>query len=1778
MTTPRQHSQQRAQHRAGLDAVRDVVALALLLAAADPAAEVWGSPQRWLDLLRLSRPGAAAAILLFVASAASARRAQGARLTHRACLGLLAVPLVANLLLLLTAPALLGQIGDGLVGRFAASQTLSIGVGRAAVLVLVNELLVVGIAWVGGRPWARRVALHALLVASAVFVVCAPAIADAGTAAYLVSAPGAVAIAAMIGTTMIAATGLWGQTFLVTGAIMAALRGAPASFASARKSWREGASKGAIYSGCLMLLLYALQALLDVGAGMQEWRLPPFVFGATIGALSFPLLKTIVETFDGNAPLFGRLLAAATRRENYLRGAVLGTCLAAVVGSEFGGRSTICRVALGAAVGALAYGGVDVALDLWAIGRKIRRKLQAPRVYAFGATLGAVVGAALAWYFDAAQVAAVTTKLRAYATLHYDADSGIERAAYVIYPLFSKWGAIDLGVVGGGSRLLFSESLSGVINWSLAAPLFSLNLVVLTAAVKGSMRPLQGLLTRDGIIDVVEQTFRVQRWGLWMAPIIYSLLRMAPDPTWYNQDGAIRTAVAIGQAVALDPASFREWSLEVFLGLLAYDWFRVLIWFDHMGLRVATLVNASFVVGDVVDERSARFLGHATHSRAIPEGIRRFATWGPLLIPFYIPRGAEWDSVWNHADGIASSGAPLTSPVATVTAAYAASMVIALVLIAVVGAIRRSTRQSPTARRATTAAEAFVLRNDRYATEIRTDGCGFSRAESVVAGVGEIDLNPRPRDMGPPQGKFTYVRELRHDGEPHDVTWSTTLEPARHADGAAEMVATSPTSLEIVRAVDGLRLETTIRLAEDEATELRSLRIVNLEARHRVFEVTSYQEIALAGVEAFERHPAYHALHVGTRFVRPLGAILAHNRRLGTTGSGANERQDVFFHAVAHDDENVVLNGYEDSRALFLGAGTARAPEAIERSDFRAIEDEGLAYSFDPVASLRVRVAVGPLATATVRYVDGCAPSEKDAARVIAERLRISTLDDSALTHALAERRSTIARRRIRSDEAPFEFRCGGSELVTTPDTSRPWHHLIANPLGHGAVLGNDGAIFSFAGNSQQNGITPFFPETIPAAHVGQAVYVVDLETGRIDSPTFVPVRRDDACHSSTFGLGYGVYSARTSDIAIEMTVFCPSDAPAEVRVLRITNRTANARRYRVVAYLELALGELARDGWDDLEVDADVCANAVWFRRPEHAFRRGTAFVAWSLATSAFVTDPERFFGDDPRNLANPAFVRTGEPAWARHALRGNVAAMAGVVDVGVGKSVEVVLVIGQTSSRSEGMQLIARLADPAAASASLEETRAWWREKLSVLRIETDRPDFDRLVNDWLPYQALTARLWGRTGPSQRSGGYGYRDQLQDVVPFAMLDPALARRQIVLHSSRQFLEGDVLQWWHTAHDGRVGLGARNHSSDPHLWLIHVVGKYVAATGDTTVLHERTAFLEGPALRLREHGSVFVPRVSRDSATVYEHCLLAVERTLERRGPHGLPLIGRGDWNDSLDALGPKGRGESVWLGFFLHDSLTTLARLAELGGFPADARRYAEEAERLAAVLAKTWRDDHFVRAYADDGRAIEFPSALMAAWPALTSAVDFDRALAAVQSGLASLELDDMVLLLTPPFTRESSTSPGKISLYPPGVRENGGQYSHGCSWLVDALVGLSVRAAARGDTPLAQQLSGRAFGVWEKISPLRHVVPERIDLYGLPPHQQAADIYSGEGYRGRGGWSWYTGAASRMLTAAHALLGIEAIDGDIKLRSLPPDPSGGFPRLKNAWWRGERLGRD
>ena len=399
----------------------------------------------------------------------------------------------------------------------------------------------------------------------------------------------------------------------------------------------------------------------------------------------------------------------------------------------------------------------------------------------------------------------------------------------------------------------------------------------------------------------------------------------------------------------------------------------------------------------------------------------------------------------------------------------------------------------------------------------------------------------------------------------------------------------------------------------------------------------------------------------------------------------------------------------------------------------------------------------------------------------------------------------------------PFSFSPAGNELDLTFDTPRPWAHVLANPNGFGTVVSNEGEIHSFNGNARQNALTAFRFESVPVSNPGQLVYVMDLESGLVDTPGFVPFRDADVEQSVHYALGSATFTKRRGDIELSLTVFVLTDGPADMRILTIRNRSDRDRKFRVVPYFDMALAESAEDSVGKLIAERDETTEALLFTNPTNDFRKGWAFVTTSLTAAVPETVRTRFFGGAGRDHTDPFMVDKGVPETSREDDGRRVAAFVGTIEVEAGGESDVVIVLGQTATRLEAVTMAAGLRDPATARSSLAATRAWWAERLNDVQVETSDPAFDRLVNHWLPYQVLASRLWGRNGPNQRGGAFGFRDQLQDVLPFIFFDPNLTRRQIVFHAGAQFPEGDVFKWWHVAPDGRNGLGQRTHASDPH-------------------------------------------------------------------------------------------------------------------------------------------------------------------------------------------------------------------------------------------------------------------------------------------------------------------------------------------------------------------------
>jgi cyclic beta-1,2-glucan synthetase len=1725
----------------------DAAAFAIFAFQRNDGLGFWQLPGPWADVFRFNVPGATIGLAIYFGGSVMAliAGARGLRLVE--AFGLIAIPFLFGLLGVLSADWHMAEIGAVVTLHANLPFPATVAIGRALTLFFLGESMLTLICFVSvdRPPLSQR--SHVVYAVSAIFAAVTPLIANA---AQLVPQP-VLAIVFSSACAALAQGGLWAIVYLMTGVALDWLGGRPPRFDAVWTHWRTGFIKGAIYGALFIgFILVAALVLRAPGAAATLSRYAP-VTGPLFGALLFPLGMTVVGSADGTPPFFGRLKAAYRDPRAPVRGLVAGLGMALAYGANLASFGDGARFLAMFAVGALCYGGVDLGFDAASVALGERKKLQSWRLYALGAALGGVVAGALGWYFDAPQLQVVIAKFWAYADVDYRLD-GRALGDFTTYPIFNKYGMANLGQVAGGVRLFWTESVAGVINWSLAAPLFSVNYVLLDAALQRSLRPIRNLVSPQGVEGLVEQGVRVLRWGLWMAPVINSFLRQSPNPSWYNQDGAVRTVVAIGADASQSPENFRRFSLALFTGLLAYDWLRILIWFDHMGLRVASLVNLSFLGGDRADEAAARFVGHKGRTRAIPDGIRRFGTWAPLLIPFYIPRGAEWDQAWTGAETLAKGAAPMPEPVKTLAFAYACAFAItAAASVAILAKVRRRDgtpapwlegAPPELARRP----EQYVFNNGAVGLEILRDGRGAAFVMGAERGGGPIDLIRRPLDPLQARGHFFYVSE---EGE---APWSIGFEPSRRA-GEYRIEEPGFNRLAIVHTLNGVEARMEIAPDERQAAVLSwRIRLTDISGRPRRLRLTSFCEIAGAETAAYARDLDFAGMHVETVFVRGLNAILARNRLLR---SARADRGEVAIFAVK-PGTGAELVGYEDSRTRFLGEGSLAQPTGCEPWRWRKLDDEGKLWTFDPAASFTLEASLEANGSTEAEFIVGRSDNAVWASNLISRRLGLAALPEADLHTRFYETRAVEPSHALPS-RWPFAFSPNGNSLTLTHRTPRPWAHVMANELGMATMVSNDGEIFSAFGNARQNGLTAFRFDSATVVQPGQIVYLRDLETGETDAPGFAPFQPGDATHGATYEPGVATFRKARGDLILEYVVFVSPDRPCDTRILTLRNVGEKTKRLRIAPFFDIALEESPNESVDKI-VDETV-GSTLLFQNPRNDFERGFAFAATNLARPVTETVRRRFFGGPGRDIHSPAMVETGLPDGAAVDDGRRVAAFCGELTLTPSEKTQIVIVFGQAPSRAEALAAASRTTI-VEAEADLAATRAAWADRLGKVEVRTNRPDFDRLVNTWLPYQLYASRLWGRVGPNQRGGATGYRDQLQDVLPLILLEPRLARAQIVLHASQQFREGDVLKWWHRAPNGGTGLGQRTKASDPHLWLPYVLARYVREHGDSSVLDESTSFLEGEAVPEHEDTWIVIPRVSRETATVYEHARLAIEFTLRYLGQNGLPLLRAGDWNDGIDVLGRLGVGTSVWMGFFLANVLDGFIPLARRKGDNAFASRCEEALAAQRNALEVGWLGDHYALDFADDGQVLPVPNAMTTGWAAYSGACDDERALAAIEGGLRAIERPDRVLLLETPFYEHSQPYPGRIADYPPGVRENGGQYTHGASWIVDGFVRLAESARREGDEAKAACLSARAFEIFEKISPLKKTHPERVAIYGLVPIQQPADIYDGWGHGGRGGWSWYTGSAARMLSAAYAIMGIVETEGRIGVRDDLFEPKG------------------
>ncbi|MEI8078443.1 MAG: glycosyl hydrolase family 65 protein, partial [bacterium] len=714
--------------------------------------------------------------------------------------------------------------------------------------------------------------------------------------------------------------------------------------------------------------------------------------------------------------------------------------------------------------------------------------------------------------------------------------------------------------------------------------------------------------------------------------------------------------------------------------------------------------------------------------------------------------------------------------------------------------------------------------------------------------------------------------------------------------------------------------------------------------------------------------------------------------------------------------------------------------------------------------------------------------------------------------------------------------------------TPAPWINVLANPY-FGTVVSESGAAYTWIENAHEFRLTPWSNDPVQDT-TGEALYLRDEQTGQFWSPTPLPARGATP-YVIRHGFGYTVFEHAEHGIASELWVYVAMDAPVKFSVLKMRNLSGRPRRLSVTGYWEWVLGDLRSKNLLHVQTEVDLKTGALLARNAYNTdFAARTVFLDVNDAARTLTGDRKEFIGRNG-NLAQPAALKRTRLSGKVGAGLDPCGALQVMVELPDAQEHELSFRLGVGRNAADVQNLIQRFRRADASRLALEGVWAYWNRTLGAVNVETPDPAVNVLVNGWLVYQTLSARLWGRTGFYQSGGAYGFRDQLQDVMALVHAEPALTRDHLLRAAARQFREGDVQHWWQPP----TGRGVRTHFSDDYLWLPYVTCRYVTCVADTGVLDETVTFLEARPVKPEEEAYYDLPARSEASATLYQHCVRAIERGLTF-GEHGLPLIGCGDWNDGMNRIGNQGRGESVWLAFFLYDVLTQFAPLAGARQDPAFAERCLAQARQLQQNIERHAWDGHWYRrAYFDNGEPLGSQTnpecqidSLPQSWAVLSGAGDPARARQAMQAVDQRLVRRDagLIQLFDPPFDH-SPLNPGYIKGYIPGVRENGGQYTHGAIWTAMAF-------ALMGD-------GDRAWELFALINPVRRGgTAAQIATYKVEPYVVAADVYAVAPHTGRGGWTWYTGSAGWMYRLlVETLLGVN-LEGD-QLRLAP--------RLPKAW---------
>jgi cyclic beta-1,2-glucan synthetase len=714
-----------------------------------------------------------------------------------------------------------------------------------------------------------------------------------------------------------------------------------------------------------------------------------------------------------------------------------------------------------------------------------------------------------------------------------------------------------------------------------------------------------------------------------------------------------------------------------------------------------------------------------------------------------------------------------------------------------------------------------------------------------------------------------------------------------------------------------------------------------------------------------------------------------------------------------------------------------------------------------------------------------------------------------------------------------------------------PWVNVVANPT-FGFLVSEAGSGFTWAGNSQSNRLTSWSNDPV-ADPPSEVIYLRDEATGETWCPTPLPVP-SQAPTLVRHGQGYTTFERNTHGIEHELTLFVPLDAPVKLIRLRARNAGPQPRQLTATFYAEWVLGMTRDSSAMHVMTELDPDTGALLARNAfRNEFGGAVAFVDVDRRPRTIAGDRNEFLGRHG-SLASPAALTRTDLSGRVGAGMDPCAAVQARFDLEPGTTTDLVFLLGEAEDLDAARRLLRRYRDPDAVSEALRDVKDSWDRTLQAVQVRTPDPGMDLLLNRWLLYQVRACRLWARSAFYQSGGAFGYRDQLQDVCALLHAAPAEARAHILLAASRQFVEGDVQHWWHPP----TGRGVRTRISDDLLWLPSATAHYVRATGDLSILDEQVPYLEAAPLGPGREEELALPSVSRCSGPLYEHCRRAIERAY-RLGPHGLPLMGSGDWNDGMNRVGKGGKGESVWLAWFLIDTLRRFAEIAEARGDATGAALDRDRAEALREAIEKhAWDGAWYLRAFYDDGTPLGSArggecqiDSVAQTWAVISGGADADRGRKAMESVHERLVRpgEGIIRLLDPPFD-DGPHDPGYIKGYLPGIRENGAQYTHAAVWVAQA-------AALLGQ-------GSRAHELFRILNPVYHAMDsEGVARYKVEPYVLAGDVYSQPMHLGRGGWSWYTGSAGWLYRVGlESILGLRRTGDVLTMNPCIPPQWPGF----------------